>query len=138
MKSTFFAITALATFAAAVSMDGSAFHSIGKRDAMYQPMMGGMRLRRAPQGGIQCPDQNYCDVNVDCGSGEQPICDPTQKVCNCKITNGAAACAAAGLDPDTWYTDKDGNVCCGGTCAPSDVACLKKQAAYNNAKAVCV
>ncbi|KAF2210475.1 hypothetical protein CERZMDRAFT_86189 [Cercospora zeae-maydis SCOH1-5] len=115
MKSTFFALTALATVAAA-AMDGVMVFSVGKRDALYQPIMDGMRLRRD---GIPCPDQNYCDTNVSCGAGEQAICDATAQVCTCKITNGAAACAASGAQAVTWYTDSRGDVCCARPCDPS-------------------
>ncbi|GIZ44408.1 hypothetical protein CKM354_000760600 [Cercospora kikuchii] len=114
MKSPVFAIAALATLTAA--MEGSMFVAVHKRDVGFSPMNLGIFAKD----GISCVDQNFCDTQTSCGVGEQSICDAKSKQCTCKITNGGAACDAAGGDGSSWYTDSKGNVCCGFPCDPKD------------------
>ncbi|EGP89227.1 uncharacterized protein MYCGRDRAFT_103900 [Zymoseptoria tritici IPO323] len=103
MKSVIFAIATLATLAAATADSLVVRHVVSDEFAH-------MKFRSVHRRMPQELDQNSCETNWDCGTGQQVIYKDGQ--CTCKITNGGAACAAAGGDGNTWYTDAEGHTCC--------------------------
>ncbi|KAF7185277.1 hypothetical protein HII31_13552, partial [Pseudocercospora fuligena] len=126
MKSAIIAIAALVSLASATaSIDGIQFKAMQpalvprSENAAFQ-IRGKLKSSLQKLFRRDC-DQNTGETTLSCGPGQQVICNHQTGRYECKITNGGAACEAAGGMGSNWYTDSQGNTCCPFPCSQEGV-----------------